>query len=248
MNKLYSFVCCMIIAMTINTTIFSEHHDLNADFNTTSSQLSLTQILQLHYFEEILEEDHDEIKQHWTNDENVQILIEMTELAIQESSPTTQSIMKQRIIKIFQKFNINLSFTADNFIQKLDIKKTHDVDTDTSNEKKHHTKKTHEKSKSSIHQTYQKLEKIHGANRTRKKLEKARKEREANKKNDQLVESTKHAFFKQPTQTAKPKEIESFVVLKRSNNAYFAKKAQTENDGNQQHESENIPETGNHGE
>lgn len=163
------------------------------------NELSFMQRFELQYLKENLSRYHDQVLQYWILDKNVRILIEMTELAVQESSPTTQQEIKQKIIEIFQTFNIYVYFTADDFIQKLNSPINMHQNLSL---KKLKNQLTHQHRKpfmvdSSTQQ--EKPAKIHGANRTRKKLERARKEREKKAKNDILIEKRKQDFFKKTT-------------------------------------------------
>lgn len=83
-------------------------------------QLSIQQLSELNYLDQKLDSFDDATKNAWTRNVNVRILIERTELAIQQSSPSTQSIMKQQVTTILKDHGININFTSKNIIQRTD--------------------------------------------------------------------------------------------------------------------------------
>ncbi|MCX5923831.1 MAG: hypothetical protein NTZ68_00175 [Candidatus Dependentiae bacterium] len=82
-------------------------------------ELSFYQDFQLDYISTELNQHSKTIAGTWTKDENTRILIERTELAVQESSKDTQDFMKKRIIQLFKDYGIDIFFTSDNLIQRV---------------------------------------------------------------------------------------------------------------------------------
>lgn len=147
----------------------------------TISKLSDSQEIQLQFISSKLQQYHTVAQQHWTNNNNVRMLIEMTELLVQESLTPAQTQLKEKIIQIFQNFNLNIFFNDQNLIE---------LSTDLTINQKPSTFykkpfKFHHKSASSdniLSNAILRPKKIKGANRTRKKLEKEWNERRAAEK------------------------------------------------------------------
>lgn len=168
-----------IILITICLHASCTSTNLQANFSlfskTESSidQLSINQIFQLNYLKEELKHYATLVSDDWTDDENVRILLERTELAVQQASSSAQEIIKQRVIDIFKEFHINVQFTSENMIELADEQDDHPIDDTT----KSHSKEKNIKASSTSTSHTKILPRIKGANSTRKKLEKAWEDR-----------------------------------------------------------------------
>ncbi|HSW77136.1 MAG TPA: hypothetical protein VLG50_08820 [Candidatus Saccharimonadales bacterium] len=112
-NNFLFFVVC-----TANLTLQSSLKIEPVKPKNTTAQLSFWQNFELDYLQQGLKQLAKKMSTDWTNDESARILIERTELAVQESNSATQNFMKQRIIEIFKTFGIDIFFTPNNFIQR----------------------------------------------------------------------------------------------------------------------------------
>lgn len=169
--KKYQIVGYLIMASIIihaETTIFKFVYDV--DKALTPSELSDNQEFQLKYLKNELETYSDLVATKWIDDENVRILIQMMQLAVQQSPVETQMDMKFHIVKIFREFNIDIFFTAENFIEKVTIDPN---ETSKDSKKRHYVpQKRHPINPQTTQKSQQSkpLPRIHGARRTLKKV------------------------------------------------------------------------------
>ncbi|MFA5999297.1 MAG: hypothetical protein WC747_04735 [Candidatus Babeliales bacterium] len=96
---------------------------------TDIPELSFYQGLQLDYLSHELNQHSKIIASDWTDNEKTQLLIEQLELDVKESSKETQDFMKERIIQLFNDYEINIFFTSDNSIQRVTQKETYPKET-----------------------------------------------------------------------------------------------------------------------
>ena len=168
MKKTFVLFCAVTLCSTIYSNEFIELlHDFDQEINTS---LSKSQKLQLDYLHDQLAKLGDSL-QIWTQNKQVQNLLEIMELAVFQSSLKTRDIFEQQIIQIFKQSNIDVYFNEDGLIEKIDTSSgiIHKFKGSTKKLKFHHTNNNAS--------THNALQKIKGANKTRKKLEKAWKER-----------------------------------------------------------------------
>lgn len=117
--KKYILPLCMIAMHDTSSTSNKVKYFTKQPLNVQQvPQLSQEQISQLNYLDQRLHEFGDLTKQEWTHDENVRILIERTELAIIQSSPSSQPIIKQKVKEIMQDHGIEIDFTSENIIRR----------------------------------------------------------------------------------------------------------------------------------
>ena len=152
----------------VQAGFFDFWNELN---NGSSPQLSELQNFQLAYLRDELAKNSKVVQTEWILNENVRTILEMIELCVQQSSAKTQELFEQEIIKVFQEFDINVYFTNDGLIEKIDTHNVSKIQHHGSKKLKFHHEKTYTSFKSRPPQ------KIKGANRTRKKLEEAWKRR-----------------------------------------------------------------------
>ncbi len=177
--KKYTFY--IILICTTLTNLQAIHLGSVSPSDIIAPELSISQLFQLNIFQEQLRLYAPLIIHDGMNNENAQILIQQTELAIQQSSPETQSLMKSRIVQLFENFDIQVAFNAENILSLV---------SDTTTDQEKQDQKTSKrfiihKKKQSRHffgidknsdKSWQPkpLPKIHGARRTMNRLRKKR--------------------------------------------------------------------------
>lgn len=107
-----------MLQASVGVSLFGNNKPNSTPTPPSTSSLSLQQQFQLNHLLEQLALYSKQAQEKWTQDSHVAILIETTELNIQQSSPATQNAMKTRIIEIFKNFGINIFFTSDNLIKQ----------------------------------------------------------------------------------------------------------------------------------
>ncbi len=168
MKQLYILLIMLSNMIHSNSKLTHLWQDLDHEFATSS--LTTSQKLQLEYLSDKLQRLSSTLQQ-WTQNKEVATLLEIMELAVLESTPKTQHYFKEKIIQLFKKFHINVYFSNNGLITKINDPAI------LKYSKKHSTKlQFHAKSLANPIKI-SKPQKIKGANRTRKKLEKAWAER-----------------------------------------------------------------------
>ena len=226
----------IVLITLLHTHIFAGVHLLSIwdKFDTNTQQLSINQIFELNYLQEKLQENREQLEQEWTKNEDIRILIERTELAIDQSPATTQKLMKQRIINIFQQFHINIILTPDNSIQRVNLNHPEHVvlqseQEDPQDKKSNLTsdKKKRKRQPATTQATTQPLQKIKGANRTRKRLEREWKERQQDARIAEMVERAKRSAFENQRKIDKINLIDQSELLKKDLQAQMAQQEKT---------------------
>ena len=176
--KRYGIIMCLsVMSIRLQANVGVPLFGNATNINSPSTSLSLQQQFQLNHLLEQLALYGKQAQTYWTKDEHVAILIETTELNIQQSSATTQHAMKARVIEIFKNFGIDIYFTPDNLIKQVleqplknTIKISHHI-------KSAKTESTENKPKQN---SQPELHPIHGGRRTLNMLkEQARQRQEA---------------------------------------------------------------------
>ena len=202
MKKIYTLFFVLFLHNITHAEIFNFWDELN---HQTTIHLSELQNFQLAYLHDELQKYQEAMQTEWILNQNVRTILEIMELSVQQSSPQTQTLFQQKIVQMFQNFNIDIYFTNDGLIKK--INKTAEQYSNNSSERltKHPSKKLtfhhHHAGKSQTKKS-KTPDKIKGANRTRKKLEKAWKERkEAAQKQAQEAQRKRETLkkSKEPT-------------------------------------------------
>jgi hypothetical protein len=181
MKKLHLLL--FLISTPIVSFDFFSHFNLQDD----SSKLSTEQTSLLKYLQNDLEKHDSQIKVAWTESEDVRIMLELLEFSVATATPETKNLMISKIIQIFKTFRINIFFSDDNTIHRtiINLEPNYDNDdTDSKNlrdKKRKHKKKQPHHIKSDKNSAQPALARIRGANRTRKKLERERQDRETTK-------------------------------------------------------------------
>lgn len=98
------------------------------------TRLSEEQQERIAYFQQELALINASAQIEWTNNEKVESLIDDIERTLQIDSSHNQRSYKKAIKKIFQRYNINITFSKQNWIQKLSDDATLPVDLDEENE------------------------------------------------------------------------------------------------------------------
>ncbi|OGB86161.1 hypothetical protein A3J41_02590 [candidate division TM6 bacterium RIFCSPHIGHO2_12_FULL_38_8] len=161
-----------------------------------ATDLSGQQLFQLQHLQKELTKYSYVAQTKWTSNDHVKTLIEMMQLAVQQSSPETQVEMQLAIIKIFRDFHIDIIFTADNFIEKIELgtpavpikRHKRKQPPAPAQPRHHHAPSSHAHYIPAIDDTIEHPARIHGANRTRKRL---KAEYEARQKYDYFKKSTR---------------------------------------------------------
>ena len=117
MKKYCILFCLMMVSITLQANVGVPLFG-NGTYKSTTA-LSLQQQFQLNYLQEQLALYAKQVQEEWTQNEQAAILIEKTELYVQQSSAQTQNTMKTRIIEIFKNFGITIFFTSDNLIKQV---------------------------------------------------------------------------------------------------------------------------------
>lgn len=167
-----------------------------------TAQLSANQIFQLNYLQEELKDNAALILNYWTQNEDARIIIERTELAVQQSDSSTQALIKQRIIQLFQDSGIDILFTPENHIQIINNNLKIDKSDDQSDTHRH-AKPKKATSQSNIEQPH----KIHGANRTRKQLERSWNQRQEALRHAELIQRAQNSQYKETLQDISNAEL-----------------------------------------
>lgn len=162
---------------------FSDPKKDVAPATQSTATLSLTQQFQLDFLYQELNEYPDLFVHDWTSNNSVLLILESAEMSVQNSSLTTQPIMRDRITSLFAQIGINITFSSQNLIIRTDDPTQHHPfwfyhqKKGTKQIKIKKTKKWFTPSKGYKLPT---LEKIKGANRTRRRIKEkfAQKERE----------------------------------------------------------------------
>jgi len=156
----------------------------------TSATLSLTQQFQLDFLYQELNQFPDLFVHDWTENSNVQLILESAELAVQDSSVDTQPIMRERIIALFAQIDISIKFSSQNLIIRIDDTVNHDVlNSQNTTHKTKHIKIKKPRKHYIPNQDLTKLptlEKIKGANRTRRRIKKKFADREREQREEEL--------------------------------------------------------------
>jgi hypothetical protein len=153
----------------------------------TNNELSSQQNSQLQFLTDQLRDYANLTKKYWTNNINVRIMIETTELAVQQSLPATQELMRTKIISIFQQFGINIYFTQDNLIRRIKpSKKSKQITPPGTIEKKEPKHVVHIHLHEEEPYVPPTPPKIKGAQKTFRKLKQARLAREAQERAEYL--------------------------------------------------------------
>jgi|GEM_PF-1341980 len=169
---------------------FSDPHKPETPQTETSATLSLTQQFQLDFLYQELNQFPDLFVHDWTDNSNVQLILESAELAVQNSSTDTRPIMRERIISLFAQIDITITFSSQNLIIRADDPTKHDTN-DTHD--KFHTAK-HIKLKKPKHQTVTNedldklptLQRIKGARRTLRRLKAKFADQEREQREEEL--------------------------------------------------------------
>lgn len=109
----------IVLLCALTSLLGAEEVELIFQPYQPKSTLSEQQDFQLNFLKSQLQQYAPQVKQSWTNNIDVRLMIEDAELAVQQSTFNTQPIMRQSIIDIFQSFDINIYFTANNLIRRV---------------------------------------------------------------------------------------------------------------------------------
>jgi hypothetical protein len=175
------YIICFLSIIVTQVSLLGMRLESKIQPEKTDVFLSMNQLFQLSFLQDELSKYGPIINKQWSNNENIRILIERTELAVQQSSTASQELMKSKIIELFRNIGVNINFTSDNFIMlninKINKKTDHLM----------HKKKNPHQIFFSANNIYDKannpkpLARIHGARRTMNRL---RKKRELQEKLD----------------------------------------------------------------
>ena len=179
------YIICFLLIISNQTTIQAIRLESKIQPEKTDVFLSMNQLFQLSFLQDELNEYGPIINDEWSNNENVRILIERTELAVQQSSTASQELMKLKIIELFKNVGVDIEFTSDNFIMLNinNIKEKADPEHTIKIHLIHKKKKPHQDfvAANAIYDKTKNpkpLARIHGARRTMNRLRKARELRE----------------------------------------------------------------------
>lgn len=182
------YIICVLFIISDQPKIQAIRLVSNNKTINSSVFLSMNQLFQLGFLQEELNQYASLINNQWSNNESVRILIERTELSVQQSSRRSQELMRSKIIELFKNIGTNIEFTSNNFIILKDNNTSdkNDQENRTRLHLTHHTSKQHQ-SFFGTNKIYDKqnnpkpLARIHGARRTMNRL---RKKRELQEKLD----------------------------------------------------------------
>lgn len=189
----------LALFLSIHLTAKVDFTILNG-FKPDPTQLLLPQMFQLDLIAETLENFSNRIKREWTKDQDVANFIDYIDSVVEQSPILTRETFKDRIIKTFQRFDIDIVFTPENTLELINqdrqfdpIERSfHPLDLDKDKEPKGHKASQHLHFKSTSIKPPSRipvLRRIHGANRTRKEIEASHHhEQESNDAENQAID------------------------------------------------------------